>query len=255
MKKLSFLLLSLALCSPLLAAQIEDSQAAISAPAIDTVDPNKENTIFLWDLHHVVIKPRGTLAAVMRYPNKGKVFKDFKLQRKLWGLMIKGIFKESASDKFIHLAEKYNNPHLKELIIQASNAQKIKRKTVAIIEELAKNGYRHHVGSNIGYTAFAILSDPNESPDFHQVFRHFDLKSSHVAALSDGKVIKKPDPAFFKQYLEKNNIDLEKTRVIFIDDKKSNIAAAKALGFETILFKNAQQLRNDLIGMGIEVSG
>ncbi len=212
-----------------------------------------ENTIFLWDLHYVLFKPHKTLRTILLYPHKARAFKNRKLQNKIWKLLLKGMFKESASDHFIHLAEYYNNPYLKELIIKASSAQAPMTDTVAIIEELAHNGYTHHVGSNIGLTVFKALTDPEQCPQFVHIFKHFDLDKSHVVSYNQGNIIKKPDPAFFNHYLFKNNIDLTKTRVIFIDDKKTNIAIAQSLGFHTILFRNAAQLRKSLIAMGIKI--
>jgi FMN phosphatase YigB (HAD superfamily) len=210
--------------------------------------------IFLWDLHYVIFKPHKAFRAVMQYPHKAEAFKNRKLQAKVLKLLLKGMFKESASDQFIHLAEQYNNPHLKELIIKASNSQKPIRDTVAIIQELAQNGYTHHVGSNIGSTAFQALTDPQQFPQFTHIFKYFDLKKSHVVSYNDGNIIKKPHPDFFRQYLVKNNIDVAKTRIIFIDDKKENIAIAQSLGFDTVHFRNPSQLRKDLAIMGINIS-
>ncbi len=224
----------------------------LAAQADESTQENKD-VIFLWDLHYVVIKPRGAFRAVLKYPHKLMVLKNKRLQRKIWKLLFKGMFKESASDQFIHLADKYNNPHLKELIIQASNSQKPIAQTVAIIKELADNGYTHHVGSNIGLNAFQALTDPDKFPQYELIFKHFDLERSHVVAYNQGNTVKKPNPEFFHQYLVKNNIDLTKTRIIFIDDKKNNIETARSLGFDTVKFKNAAQLRKDLAAMGIKI--
>ncbi len=212
-----------------------------------------DTIIFLWDLHHVLFKPHKTFATILNYPHKARAFKNKKLQHKIWKLLLKGMFKESASDHFIHLAQEYNNPYLKELIIKASSAQRPMANTVAIIEELAQNGYTHHVGSNIGLTVFQSLTDPQQSPQFVSIFKHFDLAKSHVVAYNAGTIIKKPNPLFFRTYLEKNNIDLSKSRVIFIDDKKNNIAIARSLGFEAVHFRNAAQLRKKLAAMGIKI--
>lgn len=216
------------------------------------VEPKK--VIFLWDLHHVVLKPHRPFRTAMKYPHKGKAFGNKKTRGKVLKLLLKGIFKESSSDKFVHLADKYDNPHLKELVILASNSQRMMHDTVDIIKELALNGYTHHVGSNIGQTAFLELSDPQTSPEFCDLFKLFDLEQSHVVAHKDGQVVKKPDPEFFKQYLEKNNLDLETTQIIFIDDKKENVATARELGFTAVQFKNAAQLRKELANLGIKIS-
>lgn len=215
-------------------------------------DPKR--VIFLWDLHHVVLKPHRSLRAALSYPHKAKALGHKQSRGKILKLLLKGMFKEISSDKFVHLAEKYNNPYLKEMILQASNSQKPMADTVAIIKELKEKGYTHHIGSNIGNTAFIALSDPEQFPEMHEVFRHFDITSSHVVAHRSGQVVKKPDPEFFKQYIAKNDIDFTTTQVIFIDDKKENIEVARELGFTAVQFKNAAQLRKDLKALGIDIT-
>jgi FMN phosphatase YigB (HAD superfamily) len=242
MKKTSLFLLLLASFNIVFAA----TEPASSEPS---------NTIFLWDIHYVILKPHKAFRTVLKYPHKSQAFfKNKKLRGKIFKLLLKGMFKESASDHFIHLAEKYDNPYLKELIIQASNSQKPISQTVDIIQELAQNGYTHHIGSNIGLTAFQALTDPQQFPQYAHIFKWFDLEHSHVVAYNEGNIIKKPDPEFFRQYLIKNNINFGTTRIIFIDDKKENIVVAESLGFETIHFKNPAQLRKDLAAHGINIS-
>lgn len=215
---------------------------------------NPQNTIFLWDIHYVIFKPHKPFRTILKYPHKARAFQNRKLQNKIWKLLFKGMFKESASDHFIHLAEQYNNPYLKELIIQASSAQQPITDTVAIIQELAHNGYTHHIGSNIGLTVFQTLTNPEQFPQFAHIFKHFDIPKSHVVAYNAGNIIKKPNPAFFHHYLHKNNIDPAKTRIIFIDDKKENITIARSLGLQAVRFRNASQLRKDLAAMGIKIA-
>lgn len=227
---------------------------SLSLGAEHTLIPTPSSTIIFWDIHKVILKPHKGLRTVMKYPHKTEAFKNKKLRGKVLKYAFKGMFKEPSSDQFIHLAEKYNNPYLKELIIKASNSQKPIDDTVAIIQELAHNGYTHHIGSNIGARAFQALTDPEQFPQFAHIFKHFDLKRSHVVSYNDGNIIKKPHPDFFRQYLRKNNFDTTNMRIIFIDDKKENIVAAQSLGFDTIHFKNASQLRKDLAIMGIKIN-
>lgn len=217
----------------------------------DQIAPKK--VIFLWDLHHVVLKPDKPFRTAMSYRHKTKALFGHKTGGKVLKLLIKGVFKEPSSDKFVYLAEKYNNPHLKKMVLLASNAQKPMDDTVTIIQELAQKGYTHHVGSNIGNSSFIAITDAKQFPQFSPIFKHFDLAQSHVVAHTDGHVIKKPDLEFFRQYLAKNKIDLTTTTVIFIDDKKENIQAAQKLGLTGVQFKDATQLRSDLFALGIDI--
>jgi putative hydrolase of the HAD superfamily len=60
----------------------------------------------------------------------------------------------------------------------------------------------------------------------------------------------KPDPAIYTYTLEKLQVNAEEA--IFIDDIPRNIAAAKALGIDGILFTDVAQLRLDLTARGLE---
>ena len=225
---------------------------ALSFFSLSTVQAEKpKNVIFLWDLHHVILKPHGRLKALRRYPHKREALRMAKLRGKLLKYAFLSPFKELSSEKILELGQQYDNPYFKEMIIVAAAAQKPMEETIAIIKELADNpSYTHHVGSNMGQTVFKTITDPKQYPQFQRLFQYFDLQRSHVSSSS----VRKPDPRFFEEYLDKNKIDLEKTRVIFIDDKNKNIQAARKVGLEVVRFKNAQQLRHDLSRMGIHIS-
>ena len=59
----------------------------------------------------------------------------------------------------------------------------------------------------------------------------------------DYQVIK-PNPAFYQILIEK--YDLDPARCVFLDDLEDNIAAAKELGFHTILVRDHEQAVADL---------
>ncbi len=69
----------------------------------DTSKESSPNVIFLWDLHHVILKPRNQFRTVLKYPHKARALKNIRLQGKVWKLLLKGIFKEPSSDHFIIL--------------------------------------------------------------------------------------------------------------------------------------------------------
>jgi putative hydrolase of the HAD superfamily len=56
--------------------------------------------------------------------------------------------------------------------------------------------------------------------------------------------MRKPDPEIYKHVLKLENIQPDET--LFIDDKQRNTVVAEALGIKSIVFKNAQQLLEDL---------
>lgn len=214
--------------------------------------PEKNRTVFLWDLHHVLLKPKGRVQAFRQYPHKKEALQNANLRRKFFKYILISPFKEVTSEKFFELADRYDNPYFKELILKVTTAQEPMEKTVEVLQELKEKGYTHHVGSNMDFTTFKIITDPQKYPQFAHVFKHFDLAHSQVITREMG--VKKPNPAFFKRYLTKNNLDPQTTRIIFIDDLTKNVRTANALGLEGVRFKNATQLRRDLAKMGIDVN-
>ena len=215
---------------------------------------HQRRTIFLWDLDDVVFEPNGKRKAFWNFPDKKKAFKKAKLRSKLMWYAVKSPFKSIPSEKIISLGKRHNSPKFTELTVQVSAAKKPIEETLNVINELTQNGYTHHIGSNIGQTAFNAITDANLYPQFQRVFQNFELDKSQVVTNNNGKFVKKPHIEFFEQYLEKNKINLQKTRIIFIDNKKRNVIAAWKSGLEGILFKNATQLRRDLAQIGITIN-
>ena len=212
--------------------------------------------IILWDIHDVLAEPQDRIVTFFRFP----YFKEL-ISRISWPfiqalaeLITKNLFSEDvSSEQYIHLTLQHNNPYLAELIVRVANSQKPILGMKEIVQELDELGYDQHIGSNIGFITFHRLINPEKHPQLGPIFEPMDIKRSVVVNNDHGHFIKKPDPRFFKRYLKKNNIDLQKTPVIFIDDKPENVRVARALGLDAIRFKNPRQLREELIKRDINV--
>ena len=63
--------------------------------------------------------------------------------------------------------------------------------------------------------------------------------------------IKKPDARIYNMLLQELGAPAEEC--LFVDNNQVNVDAARSLGFRTILFKNAEQLRKELLELGIQV--
>ena len=63
--------------------------------------------------------------------------------------------------------------------------------------------------------------------------------------------IAKPDISIFKEIVEQ--LGVNPTECIYIDDLEKNIPPAKELGMKTILFKNFEQLKKELISFSINI--
>jgi HAD superfamily hydrolase (TIGR01509 family) len=114
---------------------------------------------------------------------------------------------------------------------------KIDRDIIRLICELHKN-YRIALCSNApkGYVE-KILGENRLENIFDAM-----IISSEVAA-------RKPDTAIFKKVCVVLQVAPE--ALVFIDDNPENVGVTKKMGSQAILFKNSQQLRRDLLSLGI----
>jgi len=86
------------------------------------------------------------------------------------------------------------------------------------------------------YYRLALLSnDLSEWSDFLR--RKFELNSLFDAIIVSGDVkIKKPDPLIFRMMLDR--LAQPASECIYVDDRRSNLTAARSLGMDTILFNS-----------------
>lgn len=108
----------------------------------------------------------------------------------------------------------------------------IDNEVVALIKELKAN-YRTALCSNTVTQLFKQLLQENELEELFDVI---------VASSEVGMV--KPNPDIFKYTLKQLGIDPEEA--IFIDDRETNVAGAKAVGMQAILYTDIALLRKEL---------
>lgn len=110
------------------------------------------------------------------------------------------------------------------------------QETVNVIMELSEKGYSLYVLSNMHKHAFEYLSAA------HDIWRHFSgiVISSHIKSI-------KPEPEIFEYLIGTYN--LIPRNIVFLDDLKCNIEAAKKFGLNTIHVKNASQSKEELYQM------
>ena len=96
----------------------------------------------------------------------------------------------------------------------------------------------------------AILSNISENV-LESIEREFDwIQRFDVLVWSFQLGIVKPDPAIYRYTLSKLGTQPEET--LFIDDKRPNVEAARALGIQAIEFSSVDQLREELIARGLD---
>jgi 2-haloacid dehalogenase len=113
--------------------------------------------------------------------------------------------------------------------------------TADILRELAALGVRLFALSNWSAETFPLVR--HRFPEL-DLFEKIVISGEHNCA--------KPDERFYRLALEE--FALPASSLLFIDDSKRNILAAERLGFVTLLFKSAKELRGDLKAMGFALS-
>jgi FMN phosphatase YigB (HAD superfamily) len=201
--------------------------------------------IFLWDLHDVILEKSlwNWFISCIRFKRKRELIgkldsKTIKIVFIFLCEKLKLTKKQMVSEELIKTAQDANNDALIELIMNVCTSYSPIKKTVAIMQDLTQLGYTHHLGSNIGKTVFDDCTQ-----QFPAIFNLF--KEATIPFESAKKMIKKPHPEFFYAHAQKNNAQPE--QFIFIDDKLVNVQAAREVGMHAIHFKNARQLRKELI--------
>ncbi len=112
--------------------------------------------------------------------------------------------------------------------------------TVAILKKLIESRY----------SVFALTNWSAEK--FRIARRRFEFLELFNDILVSGEVkLKKPDPEIYKLLFSRFAIDPK--QAVFIDDSAVNIKISEELGMKGILYQNAEQLRNDLATLGVEI--
>jgi putative hydrolase of the HAD superfamily len=104
---------------------------------------------------------------------------------------------------------------------------------LAIVHELSGRGVPIYGLSNMPASTFAYL---------RQRYDHWRLFKDIVIS-GEVKLIK-PDAAIFEYICRRNR--LQPSETIFVDDHSPNVEAAARLGFQTILFRDADQCAHEL---------
>jgi putative hydrolase of the HAD superfamily len=110
---------------------------------------------------------------------------------------------------------------------------------LGILRELAASG-KHRMG--------VLNNEARETNEYR--FRRFGLREGLDVALSSCYLgLRKPEPAIYRRALD--ILGTLPERVLFIDDREENAAAAEAAGMRAIRFKGAEALRRELESFGV----
>jgi putative hydrolase of the HAD superfamily len=106
--------------------------------------------------------------------------------------------------------------------------------------QLKERGLKTAVLSNIGDSVVESIQR-----EFNWIHRFDVLVWSYQFGVA------KPDPAIYCHTLDELGTKPKET--LFIDDKRENVEAARALGMQSIQYVSVEQLRADLIAAGLDV--
>ena len=112
--------------------------------------------------------------------------------------------------------------------------------SVAILEGLRGAGVR----------TFAITNFPAQKFD-ETCARYPFLGGLDGVIVSGRERIVKPSPAIFRLFLERFGV--EASDCVFIDDNRTNVAAARDVGMTSLRFEKPDLLADDLRGLGLPV--
>ena len=120
----------------------------------------------------------------------------------------------------------------------------VMEETVAIVRELHTRGVPLY-----GLTNWPAQVWPPQSlmPEQAESYAFLDLFSD--VWVSGQHKVRKPDPESYRSALRR--FGLAADEAVFVDDSPANVAAAEALGIESIQFRDAPTLRVDLEKVGL----
>jgi putative hydrolase of the HAD superfamily len=94
----------------------------------------------------------------------------------------------------------------------------------------------------------ALNNEARETNEYR--FEKFGLRKYFKVAMSSCYVgLRKPDLAIYRRALDILCRPAE--RILFIDDRQENVASARVAGMQTIRFEGADQLRRELVSLGV----
>lgn len=207
-----------------------------SAQSLLDLCHEQPQTAFVFDLHGVIFRfdPLLALAAATNAPSKRLLLKTALNPWVIWDVL--KLLHNSAVVEEAIMAIGYKYPHLSAIIptaLKIANAQIPIVPTVQLIEQIKRNGFKLYIFSNIGEQSARILQ--TQYPEIFALFDGMLVTESH------DNYIMKPSQASFNKFLTK--FKLEKTQMIFIDDKQSNIHIARTMGIAAIQFVNPCQCK------------
>lgn len=131
---------------------------------------------------------------------------------------------------------------IQSLIGDLHASEKVKEDVLDVARHL-KTKYKIGVLSNIGVSHKSFGELLEKKYKMHDLI-NYPFSTGHIG-------IAKPDPRVFEHIL--NEMKLNPSEVVFIDDKEDNVQSASRLGIKAIQFVGAEELILELRSVGVDI--
>ncbi len=153
-----------------------------------------------------------------------------------WGAFDQGLIDAPTVTARIAARTGWPLAEVAQVVAAVPDELQLQPDTAALITELKQAGHRLFYLSNM------------PEPYADHLERSYPLEQWFEAGVFSGRVKhSKPREQIFK--IASQRFGLAPETCVFLDDHPANIEAAKALGWQALLFSTAEQARQDLAGM------
>lgn len=199
-----------------------------------------KNIIF--DLGNVLLdfKPEDYLSKKFKETDKVPEICKRIFQSEQWIMLDRGTITEEEA---INIISKSNNENEQLIKLAFHNWYEILTPiegTVEVLKDLKNSNYKVFFLSNFHLLAFDYVT---KKYDFFKLF------DGGIVSYKEKMI--KPEEDIYKRLIEEYKIIPEES--IFIDDMPVNVDGTKKLGFGTILFKNPEDLRENLKMLSVNI--
>jgi FMN phosphatase YigB (HAD superfamily) len=124
---------------------------------------------------------------------------------------------------------------MKPLFIKMIDCQIINKPVVDAIKMLKTHGYKVYLATNL-WTALV--------PDFQKLFPDIVslFESLYFPSQENGNLYK-PDPEYYLDFMRRYSVVED---IVFVDDDRANIKAARQVGWKCILYKHAHDFKKQI---------
>lgn len=191
------------------------------------------NAVF--DLGGVVLdwNPDAVLAGFAAHPEERGALRASLFGHPDWHHFDRGTLSEPQLIERLEARTQRSKTQLSAIVDAVRESLVTKPDTVELMNSLHARGIKLYCLSNM---PMSVYEHVRRRHDFWDVF--------HGIVISGDVQLMKPEPAVFRHLLQKYGLRAEES--VFIDDLAANVAGAKSVGLQGVVFEDAVQCRREL---------